>query len=118
MQKLSFYEQVGVVTPGTVFLFGLIFYVPELRGILAKDGISVGGLGVFVILSYAAGHLLAAFGNVIEKGYWRAKGGYAVRLDCWAEAGLVIDCSNREGASQSLDAIGVGVAPLKRIEPA
>ncbi|MBV9483943.1 MAG: hypothetical protein JO249_24815, partial [Acidobacteria bacterium] len=57
------------------FLFGLMFYVPELRDILAKDGISVGGLGVFVILSYATGHLLAALGNVIEKGYWWTKGG-------------------------------------------
>lgn len=75
MHKLSFYEQLGIVTPGAVFLFALIFYVPDLRDILAKDGISVGGLGIFVILSYAAGHLLAALGNVIEKAYWKAKGG-------------------------------------------
>src|SRR5262249_37631978 len=75
MQQLSFYEQVGIVTPGAVFLFGLMFYIPELRDILAKDGISVGGFGVFVILSYATGHLLAALGNTIEMAYWWAKGG-------------------------------------------
>src|SRR5262249_41166639 len=75
MQQLSFYEQIGVVTPGAVFLFGLMFYIPELRDILAKDGISVGSLGVFVILSYATGHLLAAVGNAIERAYWWAKGG-------------------------------------------
>jgi hypothetical protein len=75
MNKLSFYEQVGIVIPGSVFLFGVMFYVPALRDVLAKDGISIGGLGIFVIISYAVGHLLAALGNGIENVYWRLKGG-------------------------------------------
>jgi hypothetical protein len=75
MNKLSFYEQVGIVIPGSVFLFGLMFYVPALHDVLAKDGISIGGLGIFVIISYAVGHLLAALGNVIENLHWRLKGG-------------------------------------------
>jgi hypothetical protein len=75
MNKLSFYEQVGIVIPGAVFLFGLMFYAPALHDVLAKDGISIGGLGVFVIISYAVGHLLAALGNVVETLYWRWKGG-------------------------------------------
>ena len=75
MKQLSFYEQVGIVTPGAVFLFGIMFYVPELRGIFTKDGVSVGGLGMFVIIAYAGGHLLAALGNVIENLYWYLQGG-------------------------------------------
>lgn len=75
MKKLSFYEQIGIVTPGAVFLFGMMFYIPELRDVFAKDGVSVGGLGIFVIISYAAGHLLAALGNVIENLYWQLRGG-------------------------------------------
>jgi hypothetical protein len=75
MKKLSFYEQVGIVTPGAVFLFGLIFYFPELKEVFAKDGFSVGGLGVYVIISYASGHLLAALGNGIEKIWWYFFGG-------------------------------------------
>jgi len=75
MKKFSFYEQVGIVIPGALFLFGIMFYVPELRNILAKDGVSVGGLGVFIIISYAIGHLLAALGNIIENLYWNMKGG-------------------------------------------
>lgn len=63
------------MTPGAVFLFGMMFYVPGLRDVLAKDGVSVGGLGIFVIISYAIGHLLAALGNIIENLYWRLKGG-------------------------------------------
>ena len=75
MKKLSFYEQVGIVTPGAVFLFGIMFYLPELRDIFAKDSITVGGLGIFVIISYATGHLIAALGNGIEYQYWRLRGG-------------------------------------------
>jgi hypothetical protein len=77
MNKLSFYEQVGIVIPGAVFVFGVMFYVPDLRDVLAKDGVSIGGLGIFVIISYAAGHLLAGLGNGIENVYWhwRCRGG-------------------------------------------
>jgi hypothetical protein len=75
MNKLSFYEQVGIVIPGSVFLFGLMFYIPALRDVLTKDGISIGGVGIFVIISYAVGHLVAAVGNFIESLYWRFKGG-------------------------------------------
>ena len=75
MNKFSVYEQVGIVTPGAVFLFVAMFYVPELRDVLAKDGISIGGLGVFLLVAFATGHLLAALGNVVEAAYWRAKGG-------------------------------------------
>ncbi len=71
MEKLSFYEQVGIVTPGSVFLFGVIFCNSDLKAFFAKDAISVGGLGIFIILSYALGHLLAAIGNFIEKVYWK-----------------------------------------------
>ncbi len=90
MNKLSFYDQAGIVTPGAVFLFGMMFYKPALRDVFAKDGVSVGGLGIFVIISYASGHLLAALGNVIEKLYWRSKGGVPVELDCRPQASAVI----------------------------
>jgi hypothetical protein len=53
----------------------MMFYVPGMRDVFAKDGVSVGGLGIFVIISYAMGHLLAALGNVIEKRYWDIRGG-------------------------------------------
>ena len=75
MNRLSFYEQVGIVIPGAIFLFVAMFYVPELRGALGKDGINLGGLGVFVLVAYAMGHLLGAIGNLIEAVYWRTRGG-------------------------------------------
>jgi hypothetical protein len=75
MNKISFYDQAGIITPGAVLLFGMMFYNPSLQNVLTKDGVSVGGLGIFIIISYASGHLLAALGNVIEKLYWQCKGG-------------------------------------------
>jgi hypothetical protein len=75
MKKFTFYEQVGIVIPGAVLLFGIIFYVPEVQTVLAKDGFSVGGFGVFVLVAYAAGHGVAALGNMIENVYWKPFGG-------------------------------------------
>jgi hypothetical protein len=75
MNKLTFYEQVGIVVPGSVFVFGLLFFFPVLQTVLTKDGVSLGGLGIFVLLSYAAGQLIAAIGNVAESILWRFVGG-------------------------------------------
>jgi hypothetical protein len=75
MNKLTFYEQVGIVVPGSVFVFGLLFFFPVLQAVLTKDGVSLGGLGIFVLLSYAAGQLIAAIGNVAESILWRFVGG-------------------------------------------
>ena len=43
--------------------------------LVLKDGVSVGQLGIFVLLSYAAGHLIAALGNFGESLLWWACGG-------------------------------------------
>ena len=42
MNKLTFYEQVGIVIPGSVFLFGLLLFFPILQTVLTKDGVSLG----------------------------------------------------------------------------
>ena len=54
MQKLTFYEQLGIVIPGSVFMFGLVMYFPDLKALTAKDGVSVGELGLFVLLAAEA----------------------------------------------------------------
>jgi hypothetical protein len=86
---MSFYEQVGLVIPGAVLLFGLLFYFPALNALLAKDGISVGQLGIFVLLSYAAGHLIAAGGNLLENILWRFFGGLPSNWITKSEASLL-----------------------------
>lgn len=75
MTKMTFYEQVGIVIPGAILLFGLMMYFPELQAILAKDGVSLGQFGIFLLLSYAGGHLVAALGNALESVLWKLFGG-------------------------------------------
>jgi hypothetical protein len=75
VNKLTFYEQVGIVIPGSVLVFGLLLFFPALQTVLTKDGVSLGDFGIFVLLSYAAGHLIAAIGNVGETLFWGFFGG-------------------------------------------
>jgi hypothetical protein len=75
VNKLTFYEQVGIVVPGSVFVFGLLFFFPVLQTVLTKEGVSLGDLGIFLLLSYAAGQLIAAIGNLAESILWRFVGG-------------------------------------------
>jgi hypothetical protein len=75
MQKMSFYEQIGIVIPGSVLVFGLVLYYPALQLLTVKDGFSVGELGLFVLIAYAAGHLIAAIANALEGLFWGILGG-------------------------------------------
>lgn len=71
----SYYDIFGVLAPGTVFLAALLLLFGDLESARLIEGVSVGGLGVLAILGYAAGHLVQAVGNVLEKLYWRPWGG-------------------------------------------
>jgi len=76
MKELSFYEQVGILLPGAVLLFGLVLLAPEVRSAVSAEGaVTVGGLGLFLILAYALGHLVAAVGNILEGVLWGLGGG-------------------------------------------
>lgn len=75
MNKMTFYEQVGIVIPGSVLLVGLLFYFPAFNSLTGKDGVTLGQFGIFLLLSYAAGHLLAALGNALELVFWKTAGG-------------------------------------------
>ncbi|HXE29660.1 MAG TPA: hypothetical protein VN656_14165 [Stellaceae bacterium] len=61
--------------PGSILLFGTLFYFSELRQLMGSEGVSVGGLGIFLIVAYALGHALAGAGNLLEVPYWRLFGG-------------------------------------------
>ena len=75
MNKMTFYEQVGIVIPGAVLMVGLSVLFPALNALVAKDGVTLGQFGIFLLLSYAAGHFIAALGNVLESVLWRPFGG-------------------------------------------
>jgi len=75
MRTFDFYEFTGVLCPGVVVLFTATLIVPEIGPIVRDQSMTVGSFGLFVILSYVAGHLVQAFGNLLEDGFWRILGG-------------------------------------------
>lgn len=75
MDKFSYYDVLGVLAPGTVFLAGLLLLFGNLQSARLLEGVSVGGLGVFAILGYASGQMVQAFGNALESVYWWFWGG-------------------------------------------
>ena len=75
MKQFDFYEFTGILLPGAIVLTALVVLFPSWGlPTLIKD-ISVGGLGIFIVLAYAVGHLVQAVGNLIEAVWWKCWGG-------------------------------------------
>ena len=64
------YEIIGVVTPGTVVALLLATEWPPFKELLGQQGLSLGGLGVFVIVAFILGHLTQALGNLVDSLVW------------------------------------------------
>lgn len=76
MRNFDFYEFTGILIPGALILSILTFLLPGMPGILQGiSSVSVGGLGVFVLVAYAAGHLVQGIGNLVEVVFWKVQGG-------------------------------------------
>jgi hypothetical protein len=75
MKSFDFYEFTGVLVPGAITLVAVLLIYPHMRTTLFSSDLTVGDLGLFVVLAYAAGHLTQAVGNGVEWLWWRAWGG-------------------------------------------
>lgn len=58
-------EEAGILVAGSVFLLGTVLQVPAVLDLVFREGVSVGELGVFLIVAYATGQVVATFGNVV-----------------------------------------------------
>jgi hypothetical protein len=74
--KLSYYDQVGIVIPGALFLAIAALIMPGANALVAPQDISIGKFGIFLLLAYAAGHAVAAVGNILEFVWWSLRGGW------------------------------------------
>jgi hypothetical protein len=75
-RPFDFYEYAGVIIPGAIVVLGLLWLFPEARPLFAKEGgVTFGELGIFVVVSYAAGQLIQGIGNGVEWLWSRATGG-------------------------------------------
>lgn len=68
------YEVIGVITPGAVVALLLAIEWPELRDLMGTQGLSIGDLGLFILIAFVLGHLTQALGNVIDGLVWSAPG--------------------------------------------
>ena len=71
VRTFSLYEFVAVLVPGVILTMGLCF-VPGIQALLGGEQ-GAGGLiatAVLLLLSYGAGHVAQAGGNLTELGYW------------------------------------------------
>lgn len=77
MKEFGFYDTIGIIAPGMVLIVGMALISFPCQGELPKMifNVSVGGLGIGLILAYVAGQLLQAVGNAIASSYWWFWGG-------------------------------------------
>lgn len=116
MKTFDFYEFTGVLCPGVVVLFSAALIVPEFGPILRDQSVTVGDLGLFVVLSYVAGHLVQAFGNLLETGIWWFFGGMP---SDWVRTGKhpLLSCHQSALLSERLkDQAGKPIEELTRDE--
>jgi hypothetical protein len=113
VNKMTFYEQVGIVIPGSVFLVGLLFYFPALNALMVKDGVTLGQFGIFLLLSYAAGHLLAAVGNALEWMFWKITDGMPTDWVTKSKGTSLLSASQIEALATKVNArLGVKVEKI------
>lgn len=75
MKTFDFYEFTGILVPGSITIVAILLLFPQLRTTFFPPDLTVGDLGLFVVLAYAAGHITQAVGNGVEWLLWRILGG-------------------------------------------
>jgi hypothetical protein len=74
-KEFTFYEFVGIISPGIIFLLIVSKIFPEVYDAINLKELSLGGLGIVVIIAYVTGHLIQSIGNLLEKIWWWFFGG-------------------------------------------
>jgi hypothetical protein len=75
MKTFDFYEFTGILVPGSITIVAVLLLFPQSRTTFFPPDLTVGDLGLFVVLAYAAGHITQAVGNGVEWLLWRIMGG-------------------------------------------
>lgn len=73
--KFDLYEYTGVIVPGSILVVTLALIFPELVPSITTS-LSLGDLGLVLILAFIAGHFVQAGGNVWESIVWKCLGGW------------------------------------------
>jgi hypothetical protein len=60
------YEYVGVIIPGALPTLTVSLLIPEVASVVRSEGVELGTLGIFLIMSFVVGHVVQLIGNWIE----------------------------------------------------
>lgn len=109
------YEVIGVITPGTVVALMLALEWPAFRVLMGTDGLSIGDLGLFVLVAFVLGHLIQAVGNLVEFVVWPF-GGLPTN---WVRAAdqTIVSAAQRDLLKQrigEMEGVAVDIAKCKR----
>ena len=69
MKNFGLYDILGVLAPGSIMVVGIVALFPEALGLVKHDEFTAGEFGLVVLLSYAAGNLVAGLGNLLQIPY-------------------------------------------------
>ena len=86
--KFDLYEYTGVIVPGSVLVVTLALIFPELLPSITST-LSLGDLGLMLILAYIAGHFVQAGGNAWEFIVWKCLGGWPTETVMSASSNLL-----------------------------
>lgn len=75
MKNFDAYEFIGIIAPGAVVAVAIMLAFPAVTEHVLSKQFSLGSLGIFVIISFVLGHLVAAVGNIYEAGMFAITGG-------------------------------------------
>ena len=75
MRQFDFYEFMGYIAPGMLLLAGVCTVYPDARQTLKASDLSIGDLGVGIIVAYGVGQVLQAVGNGLDWLWWLPWGG-------------------------------------------
>lgn len=69
MKNFGLYDILGVLAPGSIMVVGIVALFPEALGLVKHDEFTAGEFGLVLLLSYAAGNLVAGLGNLLQIPY-------------------------------------------------
>lgn len=76
MRRFDFYEFTAIVVPGAILLFAAGLIWPERMESILRQDLSLGSFSLVLLFMYVAGHLIQAFGNILERAWWKVRGGW------------------------------------------
>lgn len=112
IMKFDVYEYIGVIIPGSVIVLTANRLFPVI-GTEVSNSLSLGDLGVMLILFFIAGHIVQAFGNAFEDGFWKCLGGMPTTWPANPKKKLLSSDQNERLAGILKDSLGSDLSSLK-----